>query len=166
MSNSQKESRGITESRDCAKDGINPSATSLEIFCSSCVTLRTAFQQLFTFWVQAPTPQLCTTTRALQRPGIVQKEHFSSLVTKPTSMKLTAPFHGLHSSSQHVQQYVHVTLQSYPQDDLFGKQFIWELHNILNSPKYILLDPYKRNLNKYNDTKLNLLQQLLNIYFH
>lgn len=122
-----------------------------------------AFQQLFTFWVQAPTPQLHTTTR---EQTLSRKEHFSSLVTKPTSMKLTPPFHGLHSSSQQVQQYVHVTLQSYPQDGVFGKQFIWELHKVLSSPKYILLDPYKRNLNKYNDTKLNLLQQLLNIYFH
>lgn len=49
---------------------------------------------------------------------------------------------------------------------VFGKEFIWELHNILDFPKYILLDPYKRNLNKFNNMKLRLLQQSLNIYFH
>lgn len=68
MSKSQQESRDITENQgDCAKDGINPFATRLEIFCSSCAKLGMAFQQLFTFWVQAPTPQLCTTTREHSR---------------------------------------------------------------------------------------------------
>lgn len=49
---------------------------------------------------------------------------------------------------------------------VFLEKFIWELHSIFNFPKYILLDPYKRNLNKYNNIKLSLLQQSLNIYFH
>lgn len=66
MSNSQKKSRDITENQgDCAKDGINRFATSLEILCSSCAKLGTAFQQLFTFWVQAPALQLPTTTKPL-----------------------------------------------------------------------------------------------------
>lgn len=72
-SNSQQKSRDIENQEDCAKDGINPFATSLEIFCSSCAKLGTAFQQLFTFWVQAPTLQLPTATRALQRSEIVHK---------------------------------------------------------------------------------------------
>lgn len=145
----KRKAENISENQgDCAKDRITPFATSLEIFCSNCAKLGTTFQQLFIFWVQAPTLQLPTTTRALKTRNYPKNEHLNSLVTKSTSMKLTPPFHGLHFSSQHVQQYGHVTLQSYPQDGVFGKQFIWELHNILNSPKYILLDPYKRNLNK------------------
>lgn len=73
-SSSQQKSRHVSENhRDSAKERITPFATSLEIFCNSCAKLGTAFQQLFTLWVEAPTLQFPTTTRALQRSEIVQK---------------------------------------------------------------------------------------------
>lgn len=67
------------------------------------------------------TVQLTTNTKViLEIKNCQESKHLSSLVTKSISMKLTLPFFGLHSSSQHVEQYVHVKLQSYQQD---GKCF-------------------------------------------
>jgi len=44
---------------------------------------------------------------------------------------------------------------------VFGKQFIWDLHNILNFPKYILLDPYKRNLNKVQQYEIKFVATVI-----
>lgn len=131
--------------------------TRLETFSSSCANIQTAFHQLFALWVKSPIN--CSSLqilKPLQTFKIVRKV---SLVTKSVSMKLAQPFSGLHSSSQYAEQHVHVHLEWYSQDvSVFGKQFIQELQNIFNFPKYILLDPYKRNLSKYNNMKLSLLQ--------
>lgn len=158
-SNSQQQIRDTENQEDCAKDGINPFATSLEIFCSICAKLRTAFQQLFTFWVlQLPEhsrDQKLSIKWAFKQPCDQAHKY---------EAHSTIPWTAFQFSACTTVRACHIAV--IPQDGVFGKQFIWELHNILNSPKYILLDPYKRNLNKYNSIKLNLLQQILNIYFH
>lgn len=125
MSNSQKQSRETS----VKIRGTVPRLRlilSQQIWKSSAAVVQ-IFKPLFSNCLHSglshpySTVQLTTNTKAtLEIKNYQESEHLSSLVAKSVSMKLTLPFYGLHSSSQHVEQYVRVKLQSYSQD---GKCF-------------------------------------------